>query len=38
LTLVDIIDFPHSGNPLHNGTLHLVSTTGDPEEPEFMLI
>jgi hypothetical protein len=34
---VDIIDFPHSGNPLHNGTLHLVSTTGDPEEPSFVL-
>jgi Domain of unknown function (DUF4132) len=33
---VDIIDFPHSGNPLHNGTLHLVSTTGDPEEPLLM--
>jgi hypothetical protein len=28
-------DFPHGGNPLHNGTLYLVLTTGDPEEPEY---
>jgi hypothetical protein len=27
-------DFSHGGNPLHRGTLYLVSTTGDPEEPK----
>jgi hypothetical protein len=30
-------DFSHSGNPLHSGTLYLVSTTGDPEEPQMLL-
>jgi uncharacterized protein with HEPN domain len=29
-------DFSHSGNPLHSGTLYLVSTTGDPEEPRLL--
>jgi hypothetical protein len=30
-------DFSHGGNPLHRGTLYLVSTTGDPEEPIMAL-